>query len=73
MSAKAKPWWRSRVIWFNASVAATGALVAALPQLQPLLPPAAYGWVAVVLGVVNTVLRTVTNQPIASVEGHGND
>ena len=60
----AKPWYRSKTIWFNAAVVVFGALAANQEQLRPLLSAQAYSVLGMVVGLVNTMLRLVTTQPI---------
>jgi hypothetical protein len=60
----AKPWYRSKTIWFNAAVVVFGALAANQEQLRPLLSAQTYSVLGMVVGLVNTMLRLVTTQPI---------
>lgn len=60
----AKPWWKSRTLWLNAAVLAFAALEAGLQVLQPLLPVNVFTLVALVLPVLNMVLRTVTTTAV---------
>lgn len=60
----AKPWTRSRMIWVNAAAAALVALEANTGLLQPLLPFNFYTSLAVVLPVINALLRVVTSQAL---------
>ena len=62
--------WRSKTLWFNAIVAALGALQASANLIQPLVPGNAYGWGLLILTVGNTILRTVTTQAV-SLAGKG--
>lgn len=59
-----KRWWRSKTLWFNAAAAALVAFEAASGVLQPLLPVNLYAAIAVVLPVVNAVLRVLTTHGI---------
>lgn len=63
-AAPAKPWWESRVLWFNALCAALAAAEAGFGLLQPLLPVSAYAVLAFVLAVGNAVLRVVTSSQL---------
>ena len=61
----AKPWYRSRTIWFNAICTALGAAELSLGLLQAMLPVDAYAVLSFVLVVGNTVLRSLTAAPLA--------
>lgn len=60
----AKPWWKSKTIRVNAVVAGLVALEAGTGLLQPVLPVNFYTAVAVLLPVINAVLRVVTTQAL---------
>lgn len=60
-----KPWWCSRVLWFNAICAALAAAEAGAGLLQPLLPVNVYALLAFALSVGNSVLRVLTSQGLA--------
>lgn len=60
MPAPAKPWWKSRTLWFNAACLALGAAEAQLGVLKDTLPGGLFAWLAFVLPVGNAVLRFVT-------------
>ena len=57
----AKPWWRSRTLWFNLVVGLLAAAEAGLGLLQPVLPVNAYAVLAFGLAVGNAGLRVVTS------------
>lgn len=59
-----KPWWKSRMLQVNALAAGLVALEAGTGLLQSVLPVNFYTAVAVVLPVINAVLRVVTNQAL---------
>lgn len=61
---QAKPFWMSRVLWFNAL--AIAALVLTELSSSAELPQAVARWTGVALGAVNIVLRTMTNQPVSA-------
>ena len=61
----AKPWWHSKTLWLNATVAALAAFEASTGVLQPLVPVNIYAALAVVLPVVNAVLRILTTQGVS--------
>lgn len=62
--AECKHWSRSRTLWINAIAAGLVALEAGTGLLQPHLPVSLYTVVAVVLPIVNAVLRVVTSQGV---------
>jgi hypothetical protein len=61
-----KRWWRSRTLWFNATVAALAAAETYLQLLQPLLGGHTYQVLAFGLAVGNAVLRLVTTQALGA-------
>lgn len=61
---RAKVWWRSKTLWFNALCAALGAAELGLGLLQPALPLNAYAVLSFVLAVGNAALRVTTRMPI---------
>jgi hypothetical protein len=64
--ARAKPWWASRTLWFNALVAALAAAEAASGALQALLPADVWQLLTFALVVGNAALRVVTTQGLAA-------
>lgn len=58
----AKPWWKSKTLWFNAIVAGLTALEASANLIQPYLPGNVYGYGLMLLTVGNGALRIVTTQ-----------
>lgn len=65
--AAAKPWRRSRTLWFN--LAATvplllDAAAANLGLLQPLIPPRYYPLVVACITIGNLWLRAITTSPL---------
>lgn len=64
-----KPWYTSKTIIVNAIVAAMVALEAGTGLLQPYLPGNFYAIIAVVLPVVNAVLRVITTTALAANKG----
>ena len=65
-----KPWYTSKTIWFNIAVVVGSALSGAvvfLPMLQPILTPYVYAVAFFIIGVVNVVLRTITDKGIGDV------
>ena len=62
-----KPWYKSRVVWFNILTiggAVVSGVVGLLPTLELLIPPVVYSITLFVLGVVNILLRGLTTGPI---------
>lgn len=55
-----KPWWKSRVLWFNALVAVAAIVEAQTALLAQILPPHVYPAAALGVAVVNAVLRVIT-------------
>lgn len=66
MSECPKCWWKSRTLWFNAFCAALLALEAATGIIQPYVPVNVYMILAVVLPVVNAILRVITTQALTT-------
>lgn len=67
MSGNAKPWYRSRTLWFNAAATVpllADAVASNLGLLQPLIP--AKWWPAVLAGITigNLWLRAVTTSAL---------
>lgn len=60
----AKPWWASKVLWVNAIAAGLIALEASMGVMQPYLPVNFYLMMAIVLPVVNAILRVITTQAL---------
>lgn len=58
----AKPWWKSKTLWFNAIIAGLTALEASANLIQPYLPGNVYGYGLMLLAVGNGALRIVTTQ-----------
>ncbi|HQO29573.1 MAG TPA: hypothetical protein PKY22_08625 [Accumulibacter sp.] len=61
-----KPFWKSKVLWFNLLAAGLTALEANFNLLQPIVPVDVYGTGVVVVSVVNAVLRILTAQPLTA-------
>jgi len=59
-----KRWWRSKTLWFNASVAALTTAEMNLQVIQPLLGDHTYQVIAFVLAVGNAALRMVSTQAL---------
>ena len=61
----AKPWWRSKTLWFNLLCTLAAAAEAGMGLLQPALPVNAYAVLVFTLVVGNAGLRFVTTQALA--------
>ncbi len=63
----AKPWYTSKTVWFNILTvggAVAGGVVGLLPALQLVVPPAVYAITLFTVGVVNVLLRSITQDAI---------
>lgn len=61
---KAKHWYQSKTIWFNAIIVAVGLATSATPALESYMSAEMYGVLASFVAFVNAVLRLATGQPI---------
>lgn len=59
-----KPWWQSKVIWFNLFVVGASLITTATPALEQYMSPESYGLLTSVVGVINAVLRFNTSRGI---------
>lgn len=62
-----KPWYKSKMVWFNVLTiggAVAGGLGGLLPHLGPVLDEQQYQILLFTVGAINVVLRAVTNGPI---------
>jgi len=66
---EAKPWWRSKTLWLNATVGALVALEGSTGVLQPVVPVNIYAVLAAGLPVLNAVLRILTTQGVTLARG----
>lgn len=61
-------WWlTSKIVWLNllgGAAALLYALEPIMPQLEPLLPRQAYGWVVVAVSVLTVLLRIYSVKPV---------
>jgi hypothetical protein len=57
-----KPWYKSKVLWFNAASAALVAVEASIHVMQDILGPSAYLGMVGLVAAGNVILRTVTTQ-----------
>lgn len=67
MIQKSKWWLCSKIVWLNllgGAAALLYALEPIMPQLEPLLPRQAYGWVVVVVSVLTVLLRIYSVKPV---------
>ena len=54
---KSKPWWKSKIIWFNAIASILLVVSGMLPMVSTVIPADVY---AIIVGVVNIALRFFT-------------
>lgn len=59
-----KPWWQSKVIWFNLFVVGASLITTATPALEQYMTPENYGLLTSIVGVINALLRLSTSQAI---------
>ena len=59
-----KVWYRSKVLWFNALVAALAMAEVSLRVVQDFLPSNVFAWLTFVLTIGNAALRTVTRHSL---------
>lgn len=62
--SESKPWYQSKVIWFNIVVAALAAAEASAAMIQPFVKGNVYGYGLLLLTVGNAALRIITSQGI---------
>lgn len=60
----AKPWYKSKTLWFNALVAAMATAEAMSGILRDELSPLVYVFAMMIVAAVNMGLRSVTERPI---------
>ena len=61
-----KPWYKSRVIWFNALAGGAAFVASVWPILQNQIPTWAYISFGAVVAAVNIGLRFITSDPVTS-------
>ena len=59
-----KYWWQSKTVWVNALVAVASLLTLITGTYT--LPPSVMPWITLALGIINIVLRFLTDQPIGT-------
>ena len=59
-----KPWWQSKVIWFNLFVVGASLITTTTPALEQYMSPESYGLLTSIVGVINALLRLSTSQAI---------
>jgi hypothetical protein len=65
-----KPWYLSKVLWFNAVISALAAAEVSAQLIQPYVAGNVYAWGMAVLTMGNAALRVVTKaQLVLSDEG----
>lgn len=57
-----KPWYKSKVIWFNIIVAVLAAIEASAAMIQPFVQGNIYGYGLLILTAGNAGLRIITSQ-----------
>ena len=62
----AKAWWQSKTIWVNAITLLIGVVSFLAGQEFIADHPQIATWFAMVLGLLNIVLRFLTNQPVVA-------
>lgn len=60
-----KPWWKSKLIWFNAVIAAGTAAEASLHLIADYFDPRVYFGIIMTVSAVNVVLRLATSSGIS--------
>lgn len=66
-NSQPKHWYTSKTVWFNIltiGAGIVGGVAGLLPMLELVISPTVYAVTLFVLGVVNVILRTLTNGPI---------
>ena len=58
---KSKPWWKSKIIWFNAIAAILLVISSILPMASSVIPVDVY---AIIVGAVNIALRFFTQSEL---------
>ena len=61
-----KVWWKSKTLWVNAIVAALVAAEAVTGVMQPYVAEKFYAAVAILLPIVNAILRVVTSEALGA-------
>ena len=59
-----KKWWKSRILWLNAALAAGTVLEANLGVIRESLGHNSYFWLTGFAAAANAALRFVTSQPV---------
>ena len=60
-----KPWWQSKILWFNGCVAGLAALETTAHLIQPYVPGNVYGYGLMALTAGNAMLRIFSNQALS--------
>jgi hypothetical protein len=64
MSTQAKPWYKSKLVWFNAIVAAGAAAEASLHLIADYFDPRVYFGIIMTVSAINVILRFATSSSI---------
>lgn len=68
---KAKPWYKSKTLWFNGIVTAMGFATTATPVFEPYMTPDTFGLVTAGVAFGNAALRFMTHRPVKASGGIG--
>lgn len=72
-----KPWWRSRMLWFNGLVAVAAVAETSLHLVRDQFGPEGYATALFAFALINALLRVITKEAITnarpSTKGKSND
>ncbi len=60
LTQSTKPWWKSKLVWFNAIIAAGAAAEASLHLIADYFDPRVYFGIIMTVSAINVVLRFAT-------------
>lgn len=69
--AEAKPWYKSKTLWFNGLVTALGFATTATPVFEHYMTPDAFGLATAGVAFGNAALRFMTHRPVKAKGGIG--
>ena len=67
--SEAKPWYKSKTLWFNVFLVVgptIDALVGMFYMMEPFIAPGVYPFIVLGIGLVNVILRTITTQALTA-------
>lgn len=67
---QAKPWYKSKTVWFNVATVVAAVLTgieSMLNVLAPVVSPVVMPWILFGVGLANLVLRTITTEGLTGV------